>query len=103
MLRSNLLRHNANNSRTETLTDNGPSSLEAFILRGDKMSEPSGPIASLWRFDGTVSRKSYALVGFIGFAIKHNIDRYIARKYIDQANGLFNYWVPLNNAALSRI
>ncbi|HSY30624.1 MAG TPA: hypothetical protein VLA42_01425 [Verrucomicrobiae bacterium] len=41
------------------------------------MPEPYDPIASLWRFDGTVSRQSYALVGFIGFAIKHNIDRYV--------------------------
>jgi hypothetical protein len=45
------------------------------------MPEPSDPIASLWRFDGTVKRQTYALVGFIGFAIKDNIDRYIARDY----------------------
>ena len=71
------------------------------------MPEPSNPIASLWRFDGTVSRQTYALVGFIGFAIKHNIDRYIARNYFYTANGpsnywangLFNYWAPLNKAA----
>jgi uncharacterized membrane protein YhaH (DUF805 family) len=63
------------------------------------MFEPSTPIASLWRFDGTVSRQTYALVGFIGFAIKHNIDRYIARDYLHQANGLFNYWAPLDKAA----
>jgi hypothetical protein len=63
------------------------------------MSEPSDPIASLWRFDGTVSRQTYALVGFVGFAIKHNIDRYIARSYLHQANGLFNYWAPLDKAA----
>jgi len=63
------------------------------------MSEPSDPIASLWRFDGTVSRQTYALVGFVGFAIKHNIDRYIARDYLYGLNGLFNYWAPLNKAA----
>src|ERR1700726_895269 len=63
------------------------------------MSEPSNPIASLWRFDGTLSRQTYALVGFVGFAIKHNIDRYIARNYLHQANGLFNYWAPLDKAA----
>jgi uncharacterized membrane protein YhaH (DUF805 family) len=71
------------------------------------MPESSNPIANLWRFDGTVSRKTYALVGFIGFAIKHNIDRYIARDYLYAsnrpanywANALFNYWAPLNEAA----
>jgi hypothetical protein len=45
------------------------------------MSEQSNPIANLWGFDGTVSRKTYALVGFVGFAIKHNIDRFVARAY----------------------
>jgi uncharacterized membrane protein YhaH (DUF805 family) len=63
------------------------------------MSEPSDPMASLWRFDGTVSRQTYALVGFIGFAIKHNIDRVIARDYLYGMNGLLNYWAPLNKAA----
>jgi uncharacterized membrane protein YhaH (DUF805 family) len=63
------------------------------------MTEPSDPVASLWRFDGTVSRQTYALVGFIGFAIKHNIDRVIARDYLYGINGLLNYWAPLNKAA----
>jgi hypothetical protein len=71
------------------------------------MSEPSSSFANLWRWDGTVSRQTYALVGFIGFARKHNIDRYIARDYLYRANerfnywgnGLFNYWAPLNKAA----
>src|ERR1700736_5652025 len=63
------------------------------------MSEPSSPIANLWRFDGTVSRKTYALVGFIGFGIKHNIDRFIARAYFPQSPSFFNYWAPLGKAA----
>ena len=65
------------------------------------MSEPSDPIASLWRFDGTVSRKSYALVGFIGFAIKAQ-HRPLHRSEIiyTRINGLLNYWAPLNKAAL---
>ena len=63
------------------------------------MPEPYDPIASLWRFDGTVSRQTYALVGFSGFAIKHNIDRYVARDYLYGIHGLLNYWAPLNKAA----
>jgi hypothetical protein len=58
------------------------------------MPEPYDPIASLWRFDGTVTRQTYALVGFIGFAIKHNIDRYVARDYLYGIHGLLNYWLP---------
>jgi hypothetical protein len=63
------------------------------------MTEPSDPVASLWRFDGTVSRQTYAFLGFIGFAIKHNIDRVIARDYLYGINGLLNYWARLNKAA----
>ncbi|MDP9338986.1 MAG: hypothetical protein M3P45_08970 [Acidobacteriota bacterium] len=63
------------------------------------MSQPSNPIANIFRWDGTVSRTTYALVGFIGFAIKHNIDRYIARPYSPKSSVFFNYWVPLGKAA----
>jgi uncharacterized membrane protein YhaH (DUF805 family) len=63
------------------------------------MSEPSNPLASLWRFNGTVSRQTYALVGFIGFAIKHNMDRFIGHVYFPQSRDFFNYWAPLGKAA----
>ncbi len=32
------------------------------------MSQASNPMAVFFRWDGTVSRKTYALVGLIGFA-----------------------------------
>ena len=63
------------------------------------MSQRSKPLSNIFRFDGTVGRSAYALVGLIGFAIKHNVDRYIAREYLPQTNGLFNYWEPLGKAA----
>jgi uncharacterized membrane protein YhaH (DUF805 family) len=63
------------------------------------MPQQSNPIANLWRWDGTVDRKTYALVGIIGLAIKHNIDRYVARNYFSYSNVLFNYWAPLGKAA----
>ena len=31
----------------------------------------------LWRLDGTIGRGTYATVGLVGFAIKHNLDRLI--------------------------
>jgi uncharacterized membrane protein YhaH (DUF805 family) len=55
--------------------------------------------ARLLSWDGKVSRKTYALVGLIGFAIKHNIDRYIAVGFFHNAALLFNYWAPLGKAA----
>jgi uncharacterized membrane protein YhaH (DUF805 family) len=59
----------------------------------------------LWRWDGKVSRKSYALVGLIGFAIKHNVDRLIAGRFFHSSTAAgffgywFNYWAPLGKAA----
>jgi uncharacterized membrane protein YhaH (DUF805 family) len=62
-------------------------------------------LRDLWRWDGKVSRKSYALVGLIGFAIKHNLDRLIATRFFHSSTGQgfvgywFNYWAPLGRAA----
>jgi hypothetical protein len=44
----------------------------------------------LWKWDGKVGRRSYALAGLIGFAIKHNIDRTIAASYIKTRSYLIN-------------
>jgi uncharacterized membrane protein YhaH (DUF805 family) len=57
----------------------------------------------LWRWDGKIGRRTYAIVGFLGFAIKHNLDRYIATLFF-RRNGpdsahFFNYWAPLGKAA----
>jgi len=52
----------------------------------------------LWRWEGKVSRGMYALVGLIGFAIKHNLDRVIAWRF-GRHWDIFNYWVPLDRIA----
>ena len=49
----------------------------------------------LWRLSGTVDRGTYALVGVLGFALKHNIDRLVATYGFHRGWGLFSYWVPL--------
>src|ERR1041384_4713478 len=48
----------------------------------------------LWRWDGTVDRGRYAAVGFVGFAIKHNIDRFIATFVFGRRFTPLNYWIP---------
>ena len=63
------------------------------------MSSSSNYFTNLFRWDGVIDRKTYALVGFIGFAIKHNIDRYLAMRYLHDQNPFFNYWAPLGRAA----
>lgn len=47
----------------------------------------------LWRWEGTISRERYALVGLLGFAIKHNLDRFLATVVFEREWGIFNYWV----------
>jgi len=54
--------------------------------------------AGLWRWDGGISRKTYAIVGVAGFAIKHFVDHFIAAEFF-HAYGFFNYWAPLGRSA----
>jgi uncharacterized membrane protein YhaH (DUF805 family) len=60
--------------------------------------------SELWRWNGRVGRREYALVGVIGFAIKHNVDRAIASFFFPHTDMgffryFFNYWAPLGGAA----
>lgn len=52
--------------------------------------------ADLWRPSGTIDRGPYALVGILGFAIKHNLDRLVAHGF-GRSWGPFNYWVPIRD------
>ena len=53
---------------------------------------------SLLRWDGKVSRGTYALFGICGLAIKHNLDRFIAYKF-GYRWGVMTYFDPLERAA----
>ena len=52
----------------------------------------------LWSSEGTLDRGPYALVGLVGFAIKHNLDRALATLVFHRKWDLFNYWIPLDQA-----
>ncbi len=56
-------------------------------------------ISELWRWDGTVRRGPYALIGVAGFAIKHNLDRIVATAIFHRPWSLFNYWISPSQAA----
>jgi hypothetical protein len=56
-------------------------------------------IADLWRSGGTIDRGPYAVVGVIGFALKHNLDRLVATYVFHRPWSLFNYWVPVRDVA----
>lgn len=51
----------------------------------------------LWSPSGIVNRGTYAVVGLFGFAIKHNLDRFIASFVFHRRWGLFNYWIPVRD------
>src|SRR5436190_7393890 len=53
----------------------------------------------LWRSTGSIDRATYALVGVLGFAVKHNLDRFVASYGFHRPWGLFNYWVPVRDIA----
>jgi len=53
----------------------------------------------LWRPSGTIDRGEYALVGALGFALKHNLDRIVATYGFHRPWSLFNYWVPARDVA----
>src|SRR5258708_37025933 len=56
--------------------------------------------ADLWRWDGKVSRGKYAAVGRMGVAIKHNLDRLIAGRFLGYERSFFNYWAPVGKASM---
>jgi uncharacterized membrane protein YhaH (DUF805 family) len=49
----------------------------------------------LWRWNGSVDRKTYAAVGFLGFAVKFLVDEMLKWHFLPNAGFLFNYWAPL--------
>lgn len=55
-------------------------------------------VADLWRWDGTLDRGPYLFIGLAGFALKHNLDRFLASWIFQRPWGLFNYWIPLDRA-----
>lgn len=55
-------------------------------------------LSDLWRWDGTIDRGPYALIGLVGFVIKHNLDRFVATLVFHRKWSLFNYWIPPTTA-----
>lgn len=55
-------------------------------------------LASIWTWNGRVSRGTYALAGFLGVAIKHNLDRLLAHESGLQWH-IWNYWYALDGSA----
>jgi len=46
-----------------------------------------------WWGKGEIGRVPYALIGILGFAVKHNLDRLVASSVFHRPFGVFNYWI----------
>src|SRR5262245_49467361 len=58
----------------------------------------------LWKWNGKVDRRTYALTGLVGIAVKYNIDRAATTIFFPIGAGTLpgywvNYWAPLGKAA----
>ncbi|HEY0544752.1 MAG TPA: hypothetical protein VGC91_05075 [Pyrinomonadaceae bacterium] len=61
------------------------------------------PISTLWTWGGTVDRGPYVLVGVVLFAIKHNLDRFVATVFFHHPWSIFNYWMFEDHRPLDSI
>jgi uncharacterized membrane protein YhaH (DUF805 family) len=77
-----------------------------LIFLGNRGNRQNFRFSDLFEISGTVGRGTYAAVGIVGFAVKHNIDRIVAGAAFGRSFGVFNYWIPPVDAvrftALSR-
>ena len=51
------------------------------------------PSLNFWSFAGRIGRGTYVVVGFVAFAVKHNLDRLLAQSQKVPWSP-WNYWIP---------
>ena len=56
-------------------------------------------LLDLWRWNGRVDRKTYAVVGVLAFFVKRLLDELVVQYFFHGhiATMTFNYWVPLGS------
>src|SRR5207245_10568960 len=58
-------------------------------------------LADLWRCEGTLDRGPYVLIGAFLFALKHNLDRFLASYVFHRRWSVFNYLEPAKSGSLT--
>jgi len=56
-------------------------------------------MADVWRWQGSVTRGQYALLGVAAFLVKFGVDNIVAHFLFHRSWGLFSYWQPITYAA----
>ena len=60
--------------------------------------------ADMWRWQGTIDRATYGIVGVIAFFLKYFLDRLVAFESFHQNWLPWNYWIPLGpNARINSL
>lgn len=64
----------------------------------------AGKFRGLWSWHGEIGRGPYVLIGVLGFAIKHNLDRFMAAEIFHRYFDPFSYWIaPVRALRLTAI
>jgi hypothetical protein len=63
----------------------------------------SSPLAGFLSWRGTIDRGPYIITGVVLFAIKHNLDRFVASAFFNHPWSIFNYWMFEEHAHLDDI
>lgn len=63
----------------------------------------SSPLSGLLSWRGTIGRGPYVIVGVVLFAIKHNLDRFVASYFFNHPWSVFNYWIFDEHSHLDKI
>lgn len=63
----------------------------------------SSPLSRFLSWRGTIDRGPYVIAGVVLFAIKHNLDRFVASAFFNHPWSIFNYWMFDEHAHLDNI
>jgi uncharacterized membrane protein YhaH (DUF805 family) len=77
--------------------------IAAHIFRPEQPPVPFRPTDVFWRWGGKLDRGPYAVVGVLLFALKHNIDRFVAIWAFHRPWSLFYYISPSDAARITEL
>src|SRR5258708_13388802 len=59
----------------------------------------AGRFVEMWRWQGKIDRKSYAIAGCSAFLLKFVLDKFVAFAWFGRSWFLWSYWQPLGAGA----
>src|SRR2546426_1003185 len=68
-----------------------------------KVAHVKVKLSDLWRCEGVLDRGPYVLIGTFLFALKHNLDRFLASYVFHKRWSVFNYLEPAKSGSLTSL